>query len=162
MSYESIKSYVYEHRQPFITAGLCVAIFGIGYGTGVSWHAPNNKSSAPLSIKQNNYTTKPATLPPETQTAEGEQANNAPAAVPEVKGEQTTDASPKVVPASADTPKASVPNKVSANCPVKGNVSKDSKIYHVPGGSFYNRVKPEQCFQTEADAKAAGFRKSTR
>ena len=32
-----------------------------------------------------------------------------------------------------------------------------SKIYHVPGGAFYNKVTPEQCFKTEAEAKAAGW-----
>lgn len=155
MSYESVKSYVYEHRQSCIVVGLCVVIFGIGYGTGASWHAPNNKSSTPLSVKQNNYTTKPASLPPQTQAAEGEQVNGTPAATPEVKGEQTTKTPMQLT-------KTAAPTQASANCPVKGNVSKDSKIYHVPGGSFYNRVKPEQCFQTEAEATAAGFRKSTR
>lgn len=131
-----------------MAVGVCIVIFGIGYGTGASWHATN---STPLSVKQNNYTTKPASLPPQVQTAEGEHMNDTPAATPEVKGEQTTDAIKAVAATQAPT-----------NCPVKGNVSKDSKIYHVPGGSFYNRVKPEQCFQTEAEAKAAGFRKSTR
>ncbi len=43
---------------------------------------------------------------------------------------------------------------------IKGS---SSMIYHVPGGSFYNRTtKPIQCFDTEAEAKAAGFRKSSR
>lgn len=161
MSYEFIKSYVHEHRQSCITVGLCLVIFGIGYGTGVSWHATNNKSSTPLLIKQNNYTTKSASLPPQAQNVEGEQAD-VPAPTPEVKGEQTTEVSLKAVEAAVNTKKAVTLAQGSATCPVKGNISKDSKIYHVPGGSFYNRVKPEQCFQTEAEAKAAGFRRSTR
>ena len=53
-------------------------------------------------------------------------------------------------------------------CPVKGNVnSKGQRIYHLPGGQFYERVKikPEQgdqCFNTAVEAKAAGFRRSKR
>jgi hypothetical protein len=44
---------------------------------------------------------------------------------------------------------------------IKGNIgSKDSRIYHVPGGSFYQRVAPELCFVDEQAAIAAGFSKS--
>lgn len=48
------------------------------------------------------------------------------------------------------------------NCPVKGNVSGKNKIYHVQGGAFYERTQEELCFQTEAEATAAGFVKSSR
>jgi hypothetical protein len=45
---------------------------------------------------------------------------------------------------------------------IKGNIgSGGSKVYHLPGGSFYNRTKPEACFANEAEAKAAGFRPSS-
>ena len=48
------------------------------------------------------------------------------------------------------------------NCPswapIKGNA--DSMIYHVPGGSFYTRTNPEECFRTESAAQAAGYRRS--
>ena len=43
---------------------------------------------------------------------------------------------------------------------IKGNISSSGKIYHLPGGAFYNRTVPEACFSTEAEAQAAGFRKS--
>src|SRR4051812_45544389 len=40
----------------------------------------------------------------------------------------------------------------SANCVVKGNISAaGKKIFHVLGGAFYARVKPEQCFNTEQE-----------
>lgn len=42
--------------------------------------------------------------------------------------------------------------------PIKGNAN--SMIYHVPGGSFYDRTNPEECFATESAAVAAGYRKS--
>lgn len=51
------------------------------------------------------------------------------------------------------------------NCPsgfpVKGNRnSRGEWIYHVRGGQFYDRTNPEECFRTEAGARAAGYRKS--
>lgn len=45
---------------------------------------------------------------------------------------------------------------------IKGNISSSGKIYHIPGGAFYNRTIPELCFTTEAEAQSAGFRKSMR
>ncbi|WP_052460570.1 cell wall-binding repeat-containing protein [Microbacterium gorillae] len=44
--------------------------------------------------------------------------------------------------------------------PIKGNA--DSMLYHVPGGAFYDRTKPEECFATEAAARAAGYTRSKR
>ena len=50
---------------------------------------------------------------------------------------------------------------------IKGNISLSTgeKIYHVPGGEFYDRTvideaKGERWFCTEAEAVAAGWRKS--
>jgi hypothetical protein len=54
------------------------------------------------------------------------------------------------------------------SCAIKGNVnSSGERIYHVPGGAFYNRtdINPEEgdrWFCTEAEAQAAGFRRSQR
>lgn len=54
------------------------------------------------------------------------------------------------------------------NCPdshpIKGNLNpqKHTMIYHLPGGFFYERTKPERCYATEEDARADGFRKSKR
>ena len=53
--------------------------------------------------------------------------------------------------------------KIDPDCPIKGNVSKSSKIYHMPGGQFYDRItKPEECFENEQDAALAGYKKSGR
>ena len=44
---------------------------------------------------------------------------------------------------------------------IKGNISaKGEKIYHVPGGKYYDVTFPEEWFFTEKDAQAAGFRRS--
>ncbi len=59
--------------------------------------------------------------------------------------------------------KATHPSSASPsgwNCPswapIKGNAS--SMIYHMPGGRWYAKTKPEQCFSTQAAARAAGYR----
>jgi len=49
-------------------------------------------------------------------------------------------------------------NKCLPGYPIKGNG--DSGIYHVPGGAYYDVTNPEQCFATEQDAQAAGYRAS--
>lgn len=44
---------------------------------------------------------------------------------------------------------------------IKGNInSKGEKIYHVPGGKYYDQTVPEQWFNTEEEAQKAGYRKS--
>jgi len=46
---------------------------------------------------------------------------------------------------------------------IKGNInSQGEKIYHLPGGMYYDRTIPEVWFKTEEEAQAAGFRKSKR
>ena len=40
--------------------------------------------------------------------------------------------------------------------PIKGNAH--SRIYHVPGGRFYDRTVAERCYATAADAEADGYR----
>jgi len=49
-------------------------------------------------------------------------------------------------------------NECPPGYPIKGNG--DSGIYHVPSGAYYDVTNPEQCFATEADAQAAGYRAS--
>lgn len=47
--------------------------------------------------------------------------------------------------------------------PIKGNASSSGElIYHVPGGASYAQTQPEECFATEADAQAAGYRAARR
>lgn len=68
----------------------------------------------------------------------------------------------------AATKKSVKMNGKTKNCPagypVKGNRtgSKNEWKYHVPGGAFYDRTKPEECFKTTADARKAGYRASKR
>ena len=51
----------------------------------------------------------------------------------------------------------------SGSCNIKGNISSSGeKIYHVPGGHFYDVTKPEQIFCSKAQAQAVGYRASKR
>lgn len=44
--------------------------------------------------------------------------------------------------------------------PVKGNAN--SKIYHLPGGRFYDTTVPERCYRDPQAAEADGMRASKR
>lgn len=56
---------------------------------------------------------------------------------------------------------------IPGDCVIKGNISsKGARIYHVPGGRWYDRTKideakGERFFCSEADATAAGWRRSS-
>lgn len=84
--------------------------------------------------------------------------------VPEVKIEEAFSAPLNNTQNLGQVQSASVDNS-DGDCAgkIKGNInSKGKKIYHVLGGAFYKQTNPEACFSTEADAKAAGFTKSSR
>lgn len=46
------------------------------------------------------------------------------------------------------------------NCRIKGNRGSHGWIYHVPGMPYYERTVAEQIFCTEAEARAAGYRRA--
>ena len=145
MSYEQIKIYLSDHKPQAQGLLILVVVFFIGVGVGKISNPPSPKATK-------NY--------PEYNTNSPAKTNKA-----EVPKEAVLDAA-TATPAPAMTPEATLskttPSKANANCIVKGNVSSKDKIYHVKGGAFYDRVTPEMCFITEAEAKAAGFRKSSR
>jgi len=62
-----------------------------------------------------------------------------------------------------------VPPQDARTCPlthpIKGNFttySGERCIYHMKGGQFYGKTKPERCYATEADAVKDGCRRSKR
>ncbi|HEV8601488.1 MAG TPA: hypothetical protein VGQ87_02710 [Patescibacteria group bacterium] len=83
--------------------------------------------------------------------------------IPDIRVEESSAVPLNNNPISGSVQSANVDNSGSSCAgKIKGNInSKGEKIYHMPGGSFYDRTNPEQCFVTEAEAKAAGFRKSS-
>lgn len=74
------------------------------------------------------------------------------------QGQTTTTKNPEV----AVEPNTSTNPSNNEACYIKGNISSKTKIYHMPGGSFYERTDPEMCFNSEGEAQAAGFTKSSR
>ncbi|MEX2453683.1 MAG: thermonuclease family protein [Rhodospirillaceae bacterium] len=66
------------------------------------------------------------------------------------------------------TAAASPAAETAGKCLIKGNIGKgNARIYHVPGGAFYERTridasKGEKLFCSEAEAQAAGWRRSKR
>ena len=52
-----------------------------------------------------------------------------------------------------------------ASQPIKGNFttySGERRIYHMSGGQFYSKTKPERCYATESEARQDGCRRSKR
>lgn len=55
----------------------------------------------------------------------------------------------------------------TASCRIKGNIGASGRIYHVPGGYYYQRTgidesRGERWFCSEAEARAAGWRRARR
>jgi endonuclease YncB( thermonuclease family) len=72
-------------------------------------------------------------------------------------------------PVRKSAPKRSGPKAVSSdwqarasgNCNIKGNRNRKGQwIYHVPGMPYYDQTRPEEIFCTEAEARAAGYRRA--
>ncbi|MEK7161549.1 MAG: hypothetical protein AAB729_02560 [Patescibacteria group bacterium] len=136
ISYQEIKDWLEkkENKQQLVVAVCFVLVFIVGFGTGRYEREFRRERIKP----QNNYTTNQEKKPivQETETAV------------KVVGQGT-------VPVASSTP--------GQSCLIKGNISSaGKKIYHVSGGAFYKTVKPEQCFNLEGEAVAAGFVKSQR
>ena len=59
------------------------------------------------------------------------------------------------------------PSQSAGACIIKGNISANGRIYHVPGGKYYDRTRidesrGERWFCSETQARAAGWRRSGR
>ena len=81
------------------------------------------------------------------------------AAAPRVSSAPST-TSPSPAPARVAAPSAA---PASGPCRIKGNISDNGRIYHVPGSHWYDRTKispgkGERWFCSEAEARAAGWR----
>ncbi len=53
------------------------------------------------------------------------------------------------------------PQRVAGSCVIKGNKSRRGEwIYHLPGMPYYEQTRAEAIFCTEAEARAAGYRRA--
>lgn len=122
-----------DKLKPLGIAAVCfIAVFAAGFGVGKSSQSGGVMSPTKRS-NNTNYNTNTGT---------------------EAK-DNTTNTNTKPANTNSKTTAAIDQN----NCPIKGS---KSKIYHVPGGAFYNRTTPAACFNTEEEAQAAGYTKSSR
>ena len=88
---------------------------------------------------------------------ESEPSMAPPPSVAQVVSQQGNGVRPGVPPESAWT--------CPASQPIKGNFttySGERCIYHMSGGAFYNKTKPERCYASEVEARQDGCRKSKR
>jgi endonuclease YncB( thermonuclease family) len=61
----------------------------------------------------------------------------------------------------ARAPSSDWAGRAAANCNIKGNRNRRGQwIYHVPGMPYYEQTRPEEIFCSEADARAAGYRRA--
>lgn len=126
-----------------------------------------------LAVFSAGCTTTPAAGPVQATPTRGAVASLPPTSTASATPTQT---SARLAPTRASTEPPAVPSPSrkceysgTAEAIIKGNIAVDSgeHIYHVPGGEFYantviNASFGEQWFCTEAEARAAGWRRSLR
>jgi len=137
-AYEKLKKWCVDHKKEFIIAGCFVLVFLVGFGTGrYDREAQSAKRKSLTNYSKTNVNQQKAA----DAAVENQDANTG----GQVAGEATGDKA-----------------KADGKCVIKGNISTTGMIYHMPGGASYEKTNPEKCFNTEAEAKAAGFRKAAR
>jgi hypothetical protein len=73
---------------------------------------------------------------------------------PEPKRTYRSSKAPRVVSLHSSRPQP------SGGCVIKGNQGSNGWIYHVPGMPYYEKTQAEQIFCSEAEARAAGYRRA--
>lgn len=136
LDFQKLKDRFNQKGKPLAIAGVCfLAVFIAGFGTGRVTNGGTSGATEKRSLT--NYTTNK-----EDKT----KSNN-------------TNTAPKAESNSSPSPKTTVAPVDQANCYIKGS---KSKTYHIPGGAFYERTTPAACFNSEEEAVAAGYKKSSR
>lgn len=86
----------------------------------------------------------------------------------EIVSGQSSESTKKATPAQPQKEKPKPTEKPKGSCDIKGNISSSGeKIYHVPGGAFYDKTditpsKGEKYFCSTQEAETAGWRASLR
>lgn len=154
-----------------VAAILTLAVVGKGMSGIADLELSSGVSPAPLATTATEAAGPATSSPSPTKRAPSPTASptapRATAAVPLAPAvpERTSKPSPKPTPKPKPKPK---PSPEPTACVIKGNIASDGeRIYHVPGGQFYDVTKisvakGERWFCSEADAVAAGWRKSKR
>jgi len=117
--------------------------FSVGPGS-YNFASSSSKSSSSSNSQTNKTTTSEKQSTSNTNSQSSSQSSSKPSTQPSPQPETTE-------------------TSTSGTGKIKGNInSKGEKIYHMPGGAYYDRTDPEVWFSTEEEAQAAGFRRSKR
>jgi hypothetical protein len=140
--------------------GSCTALFGDSDGGGGNEDKDDKKKIVTVEEKEKASTTKnkenEKTPVPSQETKEGSNIQSKTSPQSQSKSSSAPQPKSQPKPEQQQQPKQACLN-------IKGNISSSGeKIYHLPGGQFYDRTEPEEIFCTEQEAIAAGYRKSKR
>lgn len=152
--YQKMKKWYKEHKKEITVAFCFVLMFFVGFGTG-----RYDKESQKLKLKKSVSSSEEQ----DYKSNAGNRAEWQNAAVNTVNNNDDGQrVGERVLGAEAEQTEGFAP-AADGKCPIKGNINvKGKKVYHIPTGAFYNQTKPERCFNTESEAKRAGFVKSAR
>jgi hypothetical protein len=120
---------------------LILLVLAAGIGAALSWR--RSQSTTPTPAEPPQWPEWPASAEPIAGSPESAVAGRSDA--------ELTAASDGWIPAHDD---GSAPE----SHPIKVKLS--SGIFHVPGGRFYDRTRPDRCYPTAAAAEADGYRRS--
>lgn len=141
-------------------------IIASGYGYEYTYDVPYQKQAA---YRQAQQSAEQAGKGLWASTACNKATTAAPSTSTPAKPTPSKPSPSKPAPTAPSTPaKPSPATPPASQCNIKGNISKSGeKIYHVPGGAYYDRTdidtsKGERWFCSEAEAQAAGWRPSKR
>ncbi|MCI5825567.1 MAG: cell wall-binding repeat-containing protein [Arcanobacterium sp.] len=139
-------------------SGQAFLASGLNFPDALSVVPAAGISNMPLLLAQSSCSPSMPTVPVTLVGGPGVLSNNAAAkcVAPKKPAVPKKPVSPK--PAVPRNPARPIGKNCPANYPIKGNGQ--SHIYHMPGQRFYAVTVPEKCFATQADARAAGYRKA--
>jgi flagellar basal body-associated protein FliL len=140
IKYDDLKNWLKEksNQKVLIIIFGYVVIFFVGFGSGSFVKVSKQKTNKVYSNNSIITDKKPENKALQTQAQP-----------------QTENADSVLKPTKTET--------VKSDCLIKGNIaSGGKKIYHLKTGAYYQKVKAEMCFNTEDEAKQAGFTKSAR
>jgi hypothetical protein len=129
---------------------VLLTLLALGVGAALSWW--RSQATTPTPAQPPQWPDWPARADATDKSGAADDAATATDAAPATTATTANDAAePAWLPANED-------GSTPAGHPVK--VKESSGIFHVPGGRFYDRTKPDRCYPTAAAAETDGYRRS--
>jgi hypothetical protein len=124
---------------------VLLTLLALGVGAALSWW--RSQATTPTPAQPPHW----PDWPPRADATDDSGATDNSGATAAAAATASNAAAPAWLPANED-------GSTPAGHPVKAKES--SGIFHVPGGRFYDRTKPDRCYTTAAAAEADGYRRS--